>query len=107
MDHVSLAFQVTSGGPATTGATPTTLANPYGPGGVITIVGNGPNATANIVGPHNDASDLWGILVVLAVIFLAIAASRWIFGRGRPGRGAASAAAAPSGPAGPPAESDR
>lgn len=117
-----LAFQVTSGGPATTGAAPTTLANPYGPGAVITIVGNGPNATANIVGPHNDASDLWGILVVLAVIFLAIAASRWIFGRGGPGRGAAGAAtasaatasaaaaraaAAPSGPSGPPAESDR
>lgn len=75
-------LQVTTGGGPGTTATPTTLANPHGPGAVITVVGNGPNATANIVGPHNDASDLWGILVVLIVIFLAIAATRWLFGRG-------------------------
>lgn len=65
------------------GTSPTTVSAPYDGGTVITVVGNGPNATANVVGPHNDASDLWGILVVLAVIFVSIAATRWLFGRGR------------------------
>ncbi len=78
-------FQVTSDGHPVSTVTPTTLANPNGPGAVITIVGNGPNATANIVGPHNDASDLWGILVVLAVIGISIAVVRWVFGRHGPG----------------------
>ncbi|HET9075435.1 MAG TPA: hypothetical protein VFN68_00760 [Acidimicrobiales bacterium] len=78
-----LPLQVTADGRLVGGATPTTLANPHGPGAVITVVGNGPNVSANIVGPHNDASDLWGILVVLAVIFVSIAATRWLFGRGR------------------------
>ena len=73
-------FQVSSSGSVTT-VTPTTLANPNGPGAVITVVGNGPNVSANIVGPQNDASDLWGILVVLAVIGISIAVVRWVFGR--------------------------
>ena len=48
------------------------------PGGIVTIKG-GPNATANIPGPHNDPADLFGIVVVLAAILLAIAATRLIF----------------------------
>ena len=94
-------FQVTSDGHPVSTVTPTTLANPNGPGAVITIVGNGPNATANIVGPHNDASDLWGILVVLAVIFLSIGATRWVFGGRRRGRRGVAR------PSGPPQESGR
>ena len=47
----------------------------------MTIVG-GPGATVNAVGSHNDSSDLFGIVVVLLVIVAAIAATRWIFGRG-------------------------
>lgn len=78
MRVVTFSLQVNPGSSSTTVA-----GSQAGQGTVITVVGNGPNATANIVGPHNDASDLWGILVVLAVIFVAIAATRWLFGRGR------------------------
>lgn len=57
-------------------ATTTTL-----PGTEITISG-GPNATANIPGPNDDASDFYGIIVVLVVIVVAIAVTRFLFGRG-------------------------
>lgn len=52
---------------------------------MITIYG-GPNATANIPGTHNDPADLYGIVVVLAVIVVAIALVRWLFGRRGSGR---------------------
>lgn len=55
------------------------------PGGVVTITG-GPNATANIPGPHSDPADLFGIVLGLAAIFLAIALTRLIF-RTRRGSG--------------------
>jgi hypothetical protein len=55
---------------------PTTTA----PGSVITITG-GPNATANIVGPHNDPADFYGIILGLVAIAIAIALTRWLFGR--------------------------
>jgi hypothetical protein len=51
---------------------------------VITIVG-GPNATAHIPGSYNDPADLYGILLGLLAIGLAIFATRWLFGRGRRG----------------------
>lgn len=103
MRSVSFPLQVTIGGqPGTTlpptSAPPSTLANPNGPGSVITVVGNGPNVHGNFVSSAADASDLWGILVVLAVIFVSIAATRWVFGRGR---------RRVAGPAGPPPESGR
>ena len=47
---------------------------------MITIYG-GPNATANIPGSHSDPADLYGIILVLVVIFVAIALARWVFGR--------------------------
>jgi hypothetical protein len=62
---------------------PSTISPPTA-GPVITIVG-GLNAPVNAVGSHNDSSDLYGIVIVLVVIVVAIAAARWIFGRG--GRG--------------------
>ncbi|MDA8044591.1 MAG: hypothetical protein M0Z30_05025 [Actinomycetota bacterium] len=65
---------------STTNVSTTTLAS-----GVITIDG-GPNATANIVGSHNDPADLYGIVLVGLAIALALVATRWLFGRG--GRGA-------------------
>ncbi len=108
MRGVSFSLQVTTGGQpgATTvpptSAPPSTLANPNGPGSVITVVGNGPNVHGNFVSSAADASDLWGIVVVLAVIFLSIAATRWVFGRG--GKRARRRVA---GPAGPPQESGR
>ena len=49
------------------------------PGSVITITG-GPNATANIAGPRNDAADFYGIVVALVVIVVAIAITRVVFG---------------------------
>lgn len=99
---MSFSVQVATGGQSGTTLSPTTLANPTGPGAVITVTGNGPNATANIVGPHNDAADLWGIVVVLAVILLAIASTRWLFGR--VGTGPPRPVA---GPPGPPPETGR
>lgn len=55
-------------------------------GSEITVVG-GPNATANIVGTHNDPADLYGIILVFVAIAVAIVAARWLLGRGRtPGR---------------------
>jgi hypothetical protein len=50
------------------------------PGSIITIVG-GPNATAHVVGPHNDPADLYGIVLVIAAIAVALFATRWLFGR--------------------------
>jgi hypothetical protein len=47
---------------------------------VITIVG-GPSATANIPGPHDDASDFFGIVVALIAILAAIAVTRVVFRR--------------------------
>jgi hypothetical protein len=51
------------------------------PGGSVITIYGGPNATANIPGPHNDPADLYGIVLVLAVIFVSIALARWVFGR--------------------------
>ena len=55
------------------------------PTGVVTIVG-GPNATAHIVGPHNDPADFYGIVAVIIGIAVAILLTRWIFGRPGPRR---------------------
>jgi len=64
-----------------TSSTPTTV-----PGGSIITIYGGPNATANIPGSHNDPADLYGIVLVLAFIFVSIALVRWVFGRhGRAG----------------------
>jgi hypothetical protein len=52
----------------------------------ITIVG-GPNATANIVGTHNDPADLYGIILVFVAVALAILAARWLLGRRGPAPG--------------------
>jgi hypothetical protein len=57
-------------------STPTTV-----PGGSIITIYGGPNATANIPGSHNDPADLYGIVLVLVVIFASIALARWVFGR--------------------------
>jgi hypothetical protein len=68
---------------------PTTVKSPSAPsttapGSVITIYG-GPNATANIPGPHNDGADFYGIAAALAAILVAIAVTRLVFRRsGRP-----------------------
>lgn len=77
MHLVQVADLTWSAGPT---SSPTTL-----PSGVITIVG-GPNATAPIVGPHNDAADFYGIILVGLGIALAVVVTRWVFGR-RPGPG--------------------
>lgn len=62
------------------GATTTTT----GPGAVITIDG-GPGGTAHIIGPHNDPADLYGIVLVILAIAVALFATRWLFGhRGGP-----------------------
>lgn len=62
-----------------------TTATTAGPGQVITIYG-GPNATANIPGPQQDPADLYGIVLVILAIAIALFATRWLFGRtGRPG----------------------
>lgn len=49
---------------------------------MITIQG-GPNATASVPGPHNDASDFWGSGLVILVIIGAIALTRLVFRRPR------------------------
>ena len=67
-----------------------------GPGSVITIQG-GPNATANVPGPHNDAADFWGSGLVILVIIGAIALTRLVFRR--PGTST-------EGEGGPPAPTD-
>lgn len=67
--------------PATPGVPPTT-----NPAGVVITIDGGPNATANVKGPHNDPADLYGIVLVLLAIAVALIATRWIFGRGRPSR---------------------
>ena len=51
----------------------------------MTITG-GPNATANVPGPHNDPADFYGIILGLVAILLAVAATRLIF-RTRRGSG--------------------
>lgn len=53
------------------------------PAGVVITLGGGPNATANIPGPHSDPADLYGIVLVLLAIAFALIATRWLFGRGR------------------------
>lgn len=53
------------------------------PAGVVITIDGGPNATANIPGPHNDPADLYGIVLVLLAIAVALIATRWLFGRGR------------------------
>ena len=64
-------------------ATPTTVAHhptlTTTPGALITIDG-GPNATANIPGPHSDSADFYGIFLALLVIVAAIAITRVVFG---------------------------
>jgi hypothetical protein len=49
---------------------------------VITI---GPNSPAHIPGSYTDPADLYGIVVGLIAIGVAILATRWLFGRGRRG----------------------
>jgi hypothetical protein len=51
------------------------------PGAVITISG-GSSGTAHIIGPHNDPADLYGIVLVILAIAVALFATRWLFGRG-------------------------
>jgi hypothetical protein len=63
----------------TTVPAPTTTA----PGSVVTIFG-GPNATANIPGPHNDGADFYGIGAALAAIVVAIVITRLVFRRSAP-----------------------
>lgn len=64
---------------------PTTTATTAGPGQVITIC-CGANATANIPGPQQDPADLYGIVLVILAIAVALFATRWLFGRrGRQG----------------------
>jgi hypothetical protein len=64
---------------------PTAPPTSVGPGSVITIDG-GPNATANIPGSHNDPADLYGVVLVILAIAIALFATRWLFGRrGRTG----------------------
>jgi hypothetical protein len=53
-----------------------------GVAGVVTI--DGPNATANIPGAHNDPADLYGIVLVVLAIAVALFATRWLFGRSGP-----------------------
>ncbi len=67
---------------STSTSTPPTTS---GAGVVITIDG-GPNATAHIPGPHSDPADLYGIVLVVLAIAVALFATRWMFGRrgGRP-----------------------
>lgn len=72
--------------PVRTQVTPTTVPTgpaTTGPGSVITIIG-GPNATANIPGPHSDPADFFGSALVLVLIVAAIALTRFVFRR--PGR---------------------
>jgi len=61
----------------TTSTPPTTLDS----GGVVTVKG-GPYTTANVPGPAQDPADFYGIILVLALILVAVFASRWLFGRG-------------------------
>jgi hypothetical protein len=73
-------FAATSAAVAISSAAPTRPTAPTtAPGSVITITG-GPNATANVPGPHSDAADFYGILVALVVIVVAIAITRVAFG---------------------------
>lgn len=62
---------------------PSTPPTTSGVGAVITIDG-GPNATANIPGPRNDPADLYGIVLVLLAIAVALFATRWLFARHGP-----------------------
>lgn len=62
---------------SSTSSTPSTT-NPAGV--VITIGGNSPKQP--IVGPHNDPADLYGIVLVILAIAVAIVATRLIFGWG-------------------------
>jgi hypothetical protein len=66
-----------------TSAPPTTLDS----GGVVTVKG-GPYTTANVPGPAQDPADFYGIILVVALMLVAILASRWLFGRKGSRRGA-------------------
>ena len=68
---------------ATPSTPPTT-----GPAGAVITIDGGPNATARIVGPHNDPADFYGIVLVFLAIAVALFATRWLFGRrgGSPSR---------------------
>ena len=73
---------------------------------MITITG-GPNATANIPGPRNDAADFYGIAVALIAIMAAIALTRIVFGRRpRGGRRPPSPSGPPTRPTGPAGPTD-
>lgn len=65
----------------------------------MTITG-GPNATANIPGAHNDPADFYGIILGLAAILVAVAATRLIF-RTRRGSGPRSRGPEEPPPTGP------
>ncbi len=68
-----------TGPPSTAG--PATTVPPFTVGpGVVTIEG-GPNATAHIPGPQSDPADLYGIVLVVLAIAVALIATRWLFGR--------------------------
>ncbi len=101
---MTLVAILTAAPTATTNPTGTTLGRhptpTTAPGALITLNG-GPNATANIPGPHNDSADFYGIFVALAVIMIAIAITRVVFGW----RGGSRRASRPGGP-GPAAAPD-
>ncbi len=72
---------------STTSTPPTTRTPPTtNPAGVVITVGGGATGTANIKGPHNDPADLYGIVLVLLAIAVALIATRWLFGRGHTSR---------------------
>ena len=64
-----------------TWSTPSTPSTTNPAGVVITIDGNRPSTS--VPGAHNDPADLYGIVLVVLAIAVAIVATRWIFGRGR------------------------
>lgn len=75
---VSFPYSVGAVSPSSTSTPPTT-----NPAGVVITLGGGPHASVNIPGPHNDPADLYGIVLVLLAIAVALIATRWLFGRGR------------------------
>lgn len=47
---------------------------------MITING-GSTRTVQVIGPHNDPADFYGIVLVFVAIAVALVATRWLFGR--------------------------
>ncbi len=62
---------------------PSSTPSTTSPAGVVITIDGG-HSTAHIAGPHNDPADLYGIVLVFLAIAVALVATRWIFGRGRP-----------------------